>query len=78
MLDVDQHDQEFLAAQAEDVVAAAQGVHQILRDLLQHRVARIVAVVVVDPLEEIDVDRQHRQRGVIAAREVDFARHEHL
>ena len=48
-------DREFLAAEATDDIAVAEPAAHLRRDRLQHRVARIVAELVVEPLEMIDV-----------------------
>ena len=58
-----QHQQEFLAAPAHRVVAAAQALAQGLRGVDQHAVADAVAVLVIDPFEVIKVD-QHQQQAL--------------
>jgi hypothetical protein len=54
--------QEFLAAEAPEHVQSAQGRCDDRGQLPEHRVARGVAVAVVDRLEVIDVDQAHRHR----------------
>ena len=54
-----QQEQELLAAHAHDVVLLAHALAQPLGQAHQHRVARGVAVEVVDLLEVVDVDREH-------------------
>ncbi len=73
---IHQQQQKLFAAQAEQVVAAARVVREQAGHLLQHHVARFVAVAVVDLLEVVDVDGQHGKAGAVAARVVHrFAQH---
>ncbi|MNT51325.1 hypothetical protein D3C72_1882870 [compost metagenome] len=58
-----QHHGELFAAKARGQVEDAQRAVQDLRQRAQHAVAAGVAPAVVDLLEEIDIDHQHRQRG---------------
>ncbi len=55
-----QHD-EFVAAQARQRIAFAQAGGQLPRHLLEEQVAHMVAEGVVDVLEAVQVDEQHRQ-----------------
>ena len=70
---VGQDGRELLAAIAARVVLVAQRATQGGCDRLQHPVALVVAVGVVEFLEVVDVEHQHRQRQVVAARTVEFA-----
>ena len=54
--------QELLASVAPHGVDGAQRVPEQERHLAQHRVAREVAVLVVDALEVVDVDHEHAHR----------------
>ena len=68
-----EHDEEFLAAPARDVVAGAHHPAQHLRHLLQHPVAGLVAVGVVDVLEMVDVDQREHHHFVGRATTHGFA-----
>ncbi len=57
---VDQQHHEFVAAEAEQVVSGAQALREPAADLDQHAVAEQVAEAVVDELEAVQVDEQHR------------------
>jgi hypothetical protein len=59
-----QQNPEFVAADPRHQVALAHAAHQKARDLDQRLVARLVAAAVVDQLEPVDVDEQHR--GLLA------------
>ena len=65
------HD-ELVAAVARDAVERAELAHERLHDLAQHRVAGLVAVVVVDELEVVEVDQQARERPAGAHRAADL------
>ena len=52
-------DQELLPSEASDAVSAADGVAQVAADVLEHLVARLVAVRVVDLLEVVEVEEHH-------------------
>jgi len=52
---------EFVAADARDHVAGAHAREQAPARLDQQRVARAVALAVVDVLEVVEVDEQHRE-----------------
>ena len=54
---------ELVAAEAREHVALAQRGLQPPAGLAQERIARLVAVAVVDELEAVDVDEQHGARG---------------
>ena len=56
-----QHHHEFLAARSAGQVDAPYRAADAPCHLLQHAVARVVAIGVVDRLEEVDVERQQRQ-----------------
>ncbi len=60
-LDVLQHDDEFVAAHAHDHVLGAHRRADTLRDGLQQLVARLVSPGVVDMLEAIEIQKQHRE-----------------
>ena len=73
-LPVRQDHHEFLAAvAAEDVLVAELRIDD-LGDLLQAVVAAGVAQLVVDRLEMVDIDEQHRQRRALAVRVLEGAR----
>src|SRR6476660_6907739 len=59
--DVAEHDQELVAAQADDQVGRTGRRAQPARDLLQQLVARVVAEGVVDVLELVDVEVEQRR-----------------
>ena len=72
---VGQRDDEFFAAVPCDVIAvAAQALRCGLRDAPEHVVAGRVAVVIVERLEVIHVDEQHRQRAAAARRTLRLLR----
>src|SRR3546814_17919608 len=56
------HDDEFLAAVARHQVDVAHAPRYPLGQLDQHLAAALVAVAVVDALELVDVEHQHRYR----------------
>src|SRR5579859_1124688 len=56
-----QQDQDLLAAGTEDEIALAHPLGQKAPDRLQHAVACLVAVMVVEPLEIIEIGHDHRQ-----------------
>ena len=58
----DLEDGEFVAAEPRDHILAAGGPAKALCDLAQERVADRVAEGVVDRLEAVEVEHQHRQR----------------
>ena len=62
---LEQH-HELVAAQAGDDVALAQATGEARRDFLQQLVARLVAERVVDQLEAVEVDEQHRELTLVA------------
>src|SRR4051794_18931321 len=69
-IDAVAHDRELIGPEAADRVAGADDRLDRLRGLDQDAVARAVAEAVVDELEAIDVDEQHRDataRGLGAA-----------
>ncbi|MNQ64029.1 hypothetical protein D3C85_784330 [compost metagenome] len=61
-----QHD-EFVAAQAGDRVLRAQGLADALGQVDQQGVARVVSVGIVDRLETVQVEKQHREVTPAAA-----------
>src|SRR6266851_1651395 len=61
-----QHDRELLSAVAREDVLGPDRLVDPLRDPRQHLVARLVLVVVVDLLEMVDVEHQHRERNPVA------------
>ncbi|MNN27513.1 hypothetical protein D3C81_1410510 [compost metagenome] len=58
--------QKLLAAPAAPAVDVAQSVPEQAGELHQHLVAHHMAEVVIDQLEEIDVQQDHRQRPAVA------------
>jgi len=64
-------DHELVAAEAPDGVLRAHVVGQPRGDGAQHRVAGVVPVFVVDALEAIEVEEEHRQTPVMAPRPRD-------
>ena len=64
-------DDEFLAAVAAGEIDAADRLADAQRELAQHVVAGVVAVRVVDRLEIIDIDHQHRDRLAARGRLLD-------
>ncbi len=65
-------DYEFVAADATDDVALANGLVEPLRDPLQQHVAGIVAEGIVDGFEAVDVDEEERGRRVFVGTEHPF------
>ncbi len=63
-----QHDRELVATEARHGVAIAQRSAQPVGDLAQHRVAGDVTERVVDALEAVEVEQQHRQPAAGGAR----------
>ena len=55
------HDDELVAPRARRVAHADRAAPQALRNLLQQQVAGTMAVAVIDLLEAVEVDEQHRQ-----------------
>ena len=66
-------DSELVAADARDDVAFAHPVGQQLRDLDQRLVAGAMAKAVVDHLQPVEVDEEHRRSFAVAAGAVDEA-----
>ena len=64
---VAQHHDEFVAAEAAEQIVVAQVLVQAGGCGLQQRIAGGVAEAVVDVLEAIEIDEQHRQRGAAVA-----------
>ena len=60
-LDVSLHDGEFVAAEAGDKIGGDDAAAQTLRHRFQQFVADQVAERIVDALEFVDVDIEHRQ-----------------
>jgi hypothetical protein len=71
------NDQEFLAADAADMILAARAGADQLADPGQHLVAHRVAMRVVDALEAVDVDHHHRQAAPSGRRRSGLAQHVH-
>jgi hypothetical protein len=61
-----EQDGELVPAETRDSVGRPDGDQKPLRDLLQNPVARLVAEAVVDRLEVVQVDEQHRNVGKAA------------
>src|SRR5579859_1953497 len=57
-----QQDQDLFAAGAEDEIALANPLGQELADRGQHPVAGLMAVMIIEPLEIIEIDHDDRQR----------------
>jgi len=68
---VAQHDDELVAAEAAEQVVVAQALVQARGGRLEQRIAGGVAEGVVDGLEAVQVDEQHRQRAAAIARHLD-------
>ena len=64
-----QQHHELVAAQARHDVAGAQALLQALGHFAQQRVAGLVAEAVVDELEAVEVDEQHRKLALVATRQ---------
>ncbi len=62
---LEQH-REFIAAEARDRVAAPRALDQALGARAQHAIAFAVAEAVVDGLEVVEVDEQHRHAAIAA------------
>lgn len=52
--------------QARDGIAVAHGAGQPLRDDAQHLVARLVALLIIDALEAVQINKEQRDRAAIA------------
>ena len=59
------HDDEFLAAEPADEIGAAHDAAHALGEMLQHLVAGVMAVGVVDRFEMVDVEHHQRQRAAL-------------
>ena len=68
---VGQQREELLAAEAAELVLGAQPLAQRARDRHERGVAGVMAVLVVEQLEVVDVDHRDRQRPAVAARAAD-------
>ena len=66
--DVGKHHQELFARVADQHVFLAQGGAHEVGEALQHLVADLLAEVVVQPAQVVDVQHDHRQRLVGSAR----------
>ena len=66
-----QQQAELVAAEPRDRVGRSQHVLQPPRELLEQRVADVVAQRVVDLLEAVDVHHHHRDPAAFAARRQD-------
>ncbi len=69
-----QQNREFLAAEACGHVVVAQLGAEDLRDALQHRISRQVAVGVVDLAQQVEVGHDQRQRPLEALRSTELLR----
>ncbi|KGC54198.1 hypothetical protein DO65_5959 [Burkholderia pseudomallei] len=70
-----QQHHEFLAADARDVVVRANRGEALAHEIAQHDVADLMAVVVVDRLEVVEIEREQRERGAVAFRARDLRLH---
>jgi hypothetical protein len=61
-------DREFIAAKPRHQVLLACGLAQANGDVDQHLVADAVAVKIVDPLECVEIEQEHRMRAMTARR----------
>ena len=66
-----QDDDEFVAAEPRHDVAGTQRVAQPAADFHQQHVAGVMAQRIVDDLEAVEIDEQHRKLPLIALRGVD-------
>ena len=67
IVEVGEHGGELVAAEAGDAVGRPQRLLQPLPDHLQQPVADVVAEVVVDGLEAVEVEVQHREVRLVTA-----------
>ena len=74
LIDFRQQDQELVAAVAADRIRLAHAGRQAARHRAQHLVADGVAERVVDVLEPIAIEEQHREPPAVAARQRDRSR----
>ena len=58
---------ELVPAEPCDRIGPAQAFDHALRDLAEEAVARVVAETVVDELEPVEVEEEHRYGGLVAA-----------
>ncbi|MNY28697.1 hypothetical protein D3C86_1626870 [compost metagenome] len=65
--------EKLFAAVTKHHVDVAQLAFQGGGNVYQALVADAVAVVVVDPLEVVEIEHQQRERLLVAARQIDFA-----
>ena len=72
VLDVAEQDDELVPAHPGNGVARPHGLLEPVGDLAQHMVAGVVAVPVVDRLEAVEVDVDHRHAALVAAAEADI------
>ena len=66
-----QDDHEFVAAEPRHHVARAQRTPQPAADFHQQHVAGVMAQRIVDDLEAVEIDEQHRKLALVALRGVD-------
>ena len=66
-----ENDDEFVAAEPRHDVARAQCMAQPVGDLHQQEVAGVVSQRIVDDLEAVEIDEQHRELPLIAPRRLD-------
>ena len=66
-----ENDDEFVAAEPRHDVAGTQGAAQPVGDFHQQHVAGIVAQRIVDDLEPVEIDEQHRKLPLVAVRGLD-------
>ena len=69
--DILQDDDELIAAKPGDHVASPHAAPQPAADLGQQAIAGVMAEEIVDDLEAIEIDEQHRQLPVPAPRQLD-------
>ena len=76
-LGIVEHDRKLLAAETRGPVDRTDLLGEPASGLAQHGVARLVAMDVVDTLEMVEVDHEHRQDGVVAPRPVHLRHQPH-
>ena len=69
-----QHGDEFITAEATDQVAGTHAGLQPARNFLQHQVASTMSVGVINGLEAVEVEEHHRQLVLVPARAADQLR----
>ncbi len=66
---------EFVAAEARGQVGAANRAGNVFGEGAQHRVARRMAVAVVDLLEAVEIEQKQGERGSLSLAAIDFGFH---